>query len=172
MLVEEAVMHLVVKPTISGGTSGRSKKWQWGKCHPCLTIHDDGMTVTKSQEYDGDYHTVKGSLALSHGKHSWSVKVLRHSGNMRIGVTGPEGALNVQLDSTPQHCIYHSSGYLYQNTASTNSGIPSYNTNSVITMNLDMNEGTLEFILDGSVVGTAKDMDGKVWYPCVGEVRH
>ena len=111
---------------------------------------------------------VRGTIAVSSGKHYWEFTT-SSSNNMALGVVETTGTGN--LSDSGSYYYYANGGALYGNSsgkASSWSG-STLAVGDVLGVALDMDNGTLQYYKNGSLIGTAwTGLTGKTLAPAIG----
>ena len=111
---------------------------------------------------------VRGTIAVSSGKHYWEFTTLS-SNNMALGVVETTGTGN--LSDSGSYYYYANGGALYGNSSGKASswGGSTLAVGDVLGVALDMDNGTLQYYKNGSLIGTAwTGLTGKTLAPAIG----
>ena len=111
---------------------------------------------------------VRGTIAVSSGKYYWEFKTLS-SNNMALGVVETTGTGN--LSDSGSYYYYANGGALYGNSSGKASswGGSTLAVGDVLGVALDMDNGTLQYYKNGSLIGTAwTGLTGKTLAPAIG----
>ena len=111
---------------------------------------------------------VRGTIAVSSGKYYWEFTTLS-SNNMALGVVETTGTGN--LSDSGSYYYYANGGALYGNSSGKASswGGSTLAVGDVLGVALDMDNGTLQYYKNGSLIGTAwTGLTGKTLAPAIG----
>eukprot|EP00760_Papus_ankaliazontas_P038576 PhM_4_TR9194/c0_g1_i1/m.16018 len=115
-----------------------------------------GHTVMSRDDTTAAPWTVFTNIGFTKGIHRLAVQVDFMAGDVYVGVAVSAAQHNLPLGSSRSSCCYHSSGNIIFNKEQAGYG-PPLSVNTVLTVLLDLEKGTLGFVRDGQDLGVAFD---------------
>jgi len=133
------------------------------KCGPNIEVSDRGLTACSTSLET--WSTVLGSKGFSEGKHSWQIRVEESdSPYMFVGVATEEACLQTFLGGDEFGWGYIGDRAIYHKRNRLNVYGDRFGEADILTVTLDMDEGTLAFSRNGRDLGVAVDgLSGKLF---------
>ena len=179
MMGPKTVAHLVhtapSEAALFSSPVGRSKslhEWQWGAFHsPSMEVRADGLTVAKTMEVGGDYHSIVADRGFVSGRHEWDLVVDSYNGNMCCGIAAGDADLGAWFPSATSNRLAWCSGGTLYDMGGNEMSVDGYGVGARLHFVLDLDEGFFELSKDGAVVHTARHVTSYnppvVWFPFV-----
>ena len=136
------------------------------KCGPDILLSDDGLTA--SYAGDDSWSTLLGTQPFSSGVTSWEIRIAQSStAYVFVGVAAGTADLNTFLGGCSNGWGFIGEQALYHNREKVKVYGESFSAGDVIGVILDLNQGTLSFLRNGKLLGTAFDKIYGELFPAV-----
>jgi hypothetical protein len=163
-------------PALTGRSATRTEHLKLDRafCHPNLDMDDDQQGVSANANSTTGWRTILAEKSITSGVRRWEVclEKITATANVMIGVCERSHKLNAYIgqNQSGKGWSYYgaTTGYTYHDGKSDSRYGQKMVTGDVISVTLDMDEGTLSFSRNGEDLGVAfRGLSGREVYPAI-----